>query len=340
MNEARIACISSSRNARILNLAEELGGLGACRLFPYDSYRETHPYWQTKIVKLLGRSEAAWLRYRDARLQEILQEMTAFRPSKILILNVNMTPEQLAAFRALAEVVLWFVDPVRDVLEEQRAAWGACRVFAYDRESVACLQRQGIAASYCPVGYHRAYAASSSPVQSEWDITFVGSPYRTRLQMLEPLAAAAEARGWQFRAFGPFFEARHIWKRASFRRKWPHLARHLTNGTFSSEEIADIYRRSRICLNLHGNGSTGVNPRTFEILACGAMEIIDARGDYDVLQPGVDVAVFRDVPDLVEIVAWHLSHEAERAAMAAHGHARICEARSMQRCLQQLLGGA
>ena len=57
--------------------------------------------------------------------------------------------------------------------------------------------------------------------------------------------------------------------------------RHLLNGSVPPETAADIYQRSKICLNIHGNGSTGVNPRTFEILACGAMEMVDVRGDYD-----------------------------------------------------------
>ena len=69
------------------------------------------------------------------------------------------------------------------------------------------------------------------------------------------------------------------------------------------------------------------------------MELIDERFDYDILQPGRDVAVFSDVENLIDQVEWYLRHEEERRAMAGHGWQKIHGVRSMESCLQMLLGG-
>ena len=340
MAKERIACVVTRRNAKILNLREELEQLGYdCLICYLDSYAQTHSYWKKKLVELAGRTQWEWNHYLDHLQEEILEEILAYQPRKVLFINLGLTEERLRRIGVWSKLIFWHVDPIRNLPEEKLVLVGGHPIFVYDVESQRFLQQRGISASYCPVGYNRAYRRPEHPVAQDIDISFVGSPYKTRLGILEPLAQAAEEHGWNFQVFGPFFETRYFWKRLVFRFRYPHLSRHLTNGTMTSEEVASIYHRSKICLNLHGNGSDGVNPRTFEVLASGAMEMIDKRGDYDVLQPGRDVAVFSGIDDLVRQAEWYLAHEDERKALAEHGFERVHDVRSMKRCLQTVLSG-
>lgn len=339
MEKERIACVVTRRNAEILNLQEELEQMGYdCRICYLDSYAQTHSYWKKKFVELAGKNRWEWKHYLNRLQEEIVERILAYHPQKVLFINLGLTEERLHRIAAQAKIVFWHVDPVKNLPEEKLACAGGYPIFVYDMESQRYLEERGIVATYCPVGYNRAYHRPEQLVTQDIDISFVGSPYKKRLEILEPLARAAEEHGWTFRVFGPFFETRYFWKRQAFRFRYPYLFRHLTNGTMASEEIADIYHRSKICLNLHGNGSDGVNPRTFEVLASGAMELIDERFDYDILQPGRDVAVFSDVENLIDQVEWYLRHEEERRAMAGHGWQKIHGVRSMESCLQMLLG--
>lgn len=340
MKKERIACVVTRRNAAILNLREELEQMGYdCLICYLDSYTQTHSYWKKKLVELVGRNRWEWKHYLNDLQEAILQRILAYQPQKVLFINLGLTETRLRRIGAQAQIIFWHVDPVRNLPEETLVRVGGYPILVYDVESQQYLQSRGVSATYCPVGYNRSYGRPEHPVAKDIDISFIGSPYKKRLEILEPLAQAAEEHGWNFQVFGPFFETRYFWKRLVFRIRYPHLSRHLTNGSMTSEEIAAIYHRSKICLNLHGNGSNGVNPRTFEVLASGAMELIDERGDYDVLQPGKDVAVFTGIDNLVQQVEWYLAHEKARQEMAQHGYEKIHDMRSMQRCLQTLLGG-
>ena len=337
MERERVACVVTRRNARVLNLQDEIEQLGAeCRLFHLESYTQTHSYWSKKFMEVWGKRHGKMERYFERQKEEILREILAYHPTKILFINAVLSREQLQCFEKQTRIFFWFVDPVYQLPAEETACLQHYPAFVYDIKSRDYLVRQGIFVTYCPVGYNRSYHMPAESVQKIWDLCFVGSPYKERLHVLEPLAKAAEEHGWKFRVYGPFFERRYVWKRWVFQIRYPHLFRCLTNGTLTSEEIAAIYHRSKICLNLHGNGSEGVNPRTFEVLASGTMEIIDSRGDYDILRPEKDIAIFRDGKDLIQKIAWYLEHEEERQKMAAQGHARIWEIRSMKNCLKRI----
>ena len=339
MEKERIACVVTRRNAKILNLRGELEQMGYdCLLCYLDSYTQTHSYWKKKFVELAGRSRWEWSHYLDRLQEEIVGQLLNFHPTRVLFVNTGLTEERLHRLGAQMKVIFWHVDPLR-ALPVDYLKMDEYQIFVYDMESQRYLPQQGIAASYCPVGYNRAYGKPRHPVQQDIDISFVGSPYKKRLEILEPLAQAAETHGWRFVVYGPFFETRYFWKRLVFRFRYPHLYRCLRNGTLPSEVIADIYHRSKICLNLHGNGTGGVNPRTFEVLASGAMELMDERSDYDILQKGKDVVVFSDVKNLIHQVEWYLAHDEERNALAEHGYAKVHGVRSMERCLQMLLSG-
>lgn len=100
----------------------------------------------------------------------------------------------------------------------------------------------------------------------------------------------------------------------------------------TTEDTAAIYNATRVNINLHsspnheGVNPAGdfVNPRTFEVAACGAFQLVDARAELaDLFEIGSELAVFRRAEELPELIAYYLSHDAEREAMASRARARV-----------------
>lgn len=110
------------------------------------------------------------------------------------------------------------------------------------------------------------------------------------------------------------------------------------------EESVRIYNATRVNLNLHSSvradslvsGGDFVNPRTFELAAMGAFQLVDRRGLMDELfrlddgactgqktDDQAELAVFSDWEGLERGLDYYLAHPEERAAMAARARDRV-----------------
>jgi spore maturation protein CgeB len=99
----------------------------------------------------------------------------------------------------------------------------------------------------------------------------------------------------------------------------------------SSEDCVRIFNASKVNLNLHSSiqakqlvtGGDFVNPRTFEIAACGAFQLVDRRSLMAELFREGELAVFERIEDLAPLIEHYLAHPEEREAIAQRGRARV-----------------
>ena len=100
----------------------------------------------------------------------------------------------------------------------------------------------------------------------------------------------------------------------------------------TTEETAKIYGASKINLNLHSSPhhedvnphGDFVNPRTFEIAACGAFQLVDHRAELgELFAAGDELAVFRSGREIPPLVRHYLTHEEERRNMAERARQRV-----------------
>ena len=136
-------------------------------------------------------------------------------------------------------------------------------------------------------------------------------------------------------------------RRAAFR----HLARHglkiwgtewdgdaelaplvqMQGQRISTEDAVKIFNAAVINLNLHSSvkaeelvpGGDFVNPRTFEIAASGAFQLVDTRSLMPELFAKGDLATFSSLPELEEKIAHFAAHPEERRAFAGRGRERV-----------------
>ena len=118
------------------------------------------------------------------------------------------------------------------------------------------------------------------------------------------------------------------------------------NKRIDSEEIVKIYNAGKINLNLHSSTyHTGVNPegdfvnpRTFEIPACGGFQLVDDRSELpELMNPGTEVVTFRSIDELCQKVDYYLNHENEAKSIADRGKKRILKEHTIQHRMREML---
>ena len=123
-------------------------------------------------------------------------------------------------------------------------------------------------------------------------------------------------------------------------------------GLLPNAELAEYYRGTRIALNHHRewrgdidkdegmietDAAWSINPRAFEIAACGAFQLSDGKRPELAETFGDSVATYKDGSDMQAKVDYFLAHDAERTAMALEAKWRIRNCRFVDRAEQIVL---
>lgn len=128
----------------------------------------------------------------------------------------------------------------------------------------------------------------------------------------------------------------------------------------SPEDSVRIYNATRVNLNLHSSvradkavsGGDFVNPRTFEIAAMGAFQLVDRRsllGDLFRVDEGVcagtgapdpdaELAVFSDWEGLERGLGHYLAHPEERDSLARRARARVLAEHTYEHRMAAMFG--
>lgn len=99
----------------------------------------------------------------------------------------------------------------------------------------------------------------------------------------------------------------------------------------STEDAVRIFNAAAVNLNLHSSVKASelvphgdfVNPRTFEIAACGAFQLVDSRTLMPELFGEDDLATFSSLPELEEKIVYFAGKPEERKAFADRARARV-----------------
>jgi len=103
------------------------------------------------------------------------------------------------------------------------------------------------------------------------------------------------------------------------------------------KEISRVYSRAKIVLNLPN--ADDLNFRTFEALSCGALLLTKRikNGQEMLFQEGVHYAAFGDERELFAKVDYYLSHERERAAIAATGLEEVRQRHRLEQRIPEII---
>jgi spore maturation protein CgeB len=162
------------------------------------------------------------------------------------------------------------------------------------------------------------------------DISFVGAGYFNRLESFQQLM------NYDFKIWG------NDWpKESAVYSRVQQDARRV-----EAKEIVKIFSASKINLNLHSSPThTGVdplgdfvNPRTFEIAACGAFQLVDERKYLsELFDVNFEVVTFKTTNELRSKIDYCLAHPDERAEIARQGRERVLRDHTYEHRMTELV---
>lgn len=291
-----------------------------------------------------GLKEARHRALVQSKFAEVLGLYTVSRLSEDppdLVLALAQAPLALPIVEHLARkrfvTAMWFVENYRHLTYWRQLARGYQYWFVIQRNGCLEALRQAGAqhVAYLPMAadpaVHRPMVlpAEEKP-EFEADVSFVGAGYANRRQILPRLIA----QGWTFKLWG------NEWDGAE--ELQPVLQR--GGRRIDTETCVKVFNGTRINLNLHSHTGEGldpqadfVNPRTFELAACGAFQLTDHRALLPELFTTEEIATFRDVEELPELIRTWLAEPAARAATAQQARRRVLAEHTYRHRMASLL---
>lgn len=218
--------------------------------------------------------------------------------------------------RAGLRVAVLLTESPYDMAHEVEIAKRVNLVFTNERTAVETF------AQYCPAYYYRHAidpakhdpAGEDDDTVAAHDVVFVGTGWQERIELL----SAVNWDGIDLGLYGtwPLLGSRH------------RLRRFIRGGIVPNETTAALYRRAKIGLNLHRTsvdftrgsariaGAESMNPRCYELAACGRFFITDRRAEVAEVF-GDTVPTFETPAQLETLIRHYLAHDAERERIAA-----------------------
>ncbi|MBP2673625.1 MAG: hypothetical protein H6Q84_465 [Deltaproteobacteria bacterium] len=292
------------------------------------------------ITKSAPHREILRMKYGEFASEAAMARIVPFRPDIVLVLA--QSPLQGSALSLLREqgiaTAFWFVEDFRHMPYWRDTAPKYDYFFAIQEGDFLERLRDAGArtAAFLPMaaspGIHRK--VELSPREREEfgaDVSFVGAGYYNRRRLFEGLVDL------DFRIWGNEWES------------CPALKGLVRRGgaRVDTEDIVKIFNASRININLHSSSyhegvnpdGDFVNPRTFEIAACGGFQLVDRRsGLAGFFRIGEEVACFDGLEELRGKISHYLAHPEEREAVAERGRRRALRDHTYERRMETMIG--
>ncbi|WP_072330532.1 MULTISPECIES: glycosyltransferase [unclassified Paenibacillus] len=280
------------------------------------------------------------------RMAELAAE---HRPDVMIVLNgLHVFPtdhlEQVDRVRGLGiRTVIWFADDPYFTNYTADIALRYDMVITHEQSCVPFYEQAG-----CPQVRYLPLAADTGlfrpmPVPPDYrsDICFIGMAFWNRVAFFDRLAPYLQGKR--------VFIGGGLWERMSNYRM---VRRFVRSGWIPVEESVLYYSGAKLVINLHRGPdhetdnrnalripAMSVNPRTYEISACGTLQLTDMRQDLPrYYTPGVDLDVFGSPEELIAKIDYYLKHEDIRRTIAFNGLRRTMTEHSFVSRIGQLLG--
>jgi len=270
------------------------------------------------------------------------------KPHLVLVMNgLHVFPQdhlaQIDTIRKLGiKTAIWFADDPYFTDETAAIAPHYDFVATHEQGCIDFYKSLG-----CPNVFYMPLAVNAElfrpqPVPPSYrsDVCFVGTGFWNRIRFFDRLA--------------PYLAGKKVviaggkWERMA---KFRLLQNQIIGSGVPVEESIKYYNGAKIVINLHrgwehsednrnsrGIKGLSVNPRTYEIAACGAFQLTDVRQDLPLhYAPGIDIATYNSPEELAGRIDYYLKHEDERRALAYNGLKRTLQQHSFVVRADQLL---
>ncbi len=268
--------------------------------------------------------------------QGLIEKTLRFMPDWVVVISGMFVHPDILVFlrRAGARVAILFTESPYDDEAQLKVAPIANVCWVNERSSVPAFRKVCPNTFYLPhafdpeLHYVRTGLTSTVP---QHDVVFVGTGFWERVEALR----AVDWTGIDFGLYGS-------WHVLGSRDR---LRRHLWKHVIKNSVTADLYRNAKIGLNIHRvskgfgriaprvTGAESMNPRDYELAACGTFFISDYRPEL-AEKLGNLVPMYINPCDLEGLIRQYLHNDEERLRRATQLPAAIAgetfEARAKQ----------
>lgn len=281
--------------------------------------------------------------------EALLETTLSVQPDLVLVMNgLHVFPD---SFRQSLDQVreqgfrtaIWFVDDPYFTDETPELSRHFDFVFTHELSCVPLYQSVGAReVHYMPLAVHpELFTPTMAGPAYQSDICFIGNAFRNRAALFDELAPFLA--GKRVRIIGGF------WERLA---RFKELSPFVYSGFIPAAETVKFYNGAKIVINLHRPSESGsdnrnimnlqgrsINPRTFEINACGTLQLTDIREDLTMYYtPGVDIETFGSVEELKQKISYYLANEDHRRSIAMRAVASTMSKHTYAHRLPELLG--
>ena len=198
-----------------------------------------------------------------------------YQPDLVFIMNgENLATSTIAYFHKKSKVVFWLFDSITRMWHTLDNLREADTVFCYEQSDIAILAQKNISASFLPQAVDTTLYYPIKGIVKKYDIVFAGEIWNSkkRQQLLETVVSHFSDK--RIRIVGRY----NIPTKDFFGWLFRKNRKIYTNTNASVEELNLLYNQSRVVLNIHNEQQQdGANPKVYEILASGAIEICDTN---------------------------------------------------------------
>ncbi|WP_319584812.1 glycosyltransferase [uncultured Pseudodesulfovibrio sp.] len=270
--------------------------------------------------------------------QAVLAKVETFEPDLVLAMaQAPLNPQALKRLRRDGvTTAMWFVED-HDLFTYWKSFAPLYDVFAVIQkgkffEELAAIGQEN--ALYLPLAaqpdFHRPMELG--PVERRKfgsEISFMGAGYPNRRKAFHELV------NFDFKVWGTEWEGDHVLE--------PLLQ--LKGARVTPEECVKIFNATAINLNLHSSIQADelvtfgdfVNPRTFELAACGSFQLVDKRTLMNEAFAEDELATFTSIDELIEKIEYFSSRPEERQAYADRARARVLKDHTYAQRMRSLL---
>ncbi len=260
------------------------------------------------------------------KIQEFLKRrLVEEKPEVLFAISGNvLLPETLKWVREKGiGLVLVLLDSIHRLPLTQLGLSYYDLVYIFEPTDLAFVSRLNGSVSYLPPAFNPDFYFPISEAEKSYDVTFVGTPYHQRLELLDELCRLALEKGVRVALVGKYWH-RGI-RRWKFRFNYPSIYRFvLKNGMISPPDVNILYNRSKVVLNHHIDiEGEAVNCRLFDIAGAGAFQLVDYRcGLGELFKIGEEVVTYSSLEDFTEKIKYFLAEPARRDEVARAAHRR------------------
>lgn len=294
-------------------------------------------------------------KFLEKQNQLYITTIKKIKPKFIFIINDHQTNTIFFEYCQKHNIPIYgyFTDSIRWCDYGLKNMCWYSNIYSYEPTDSKIMFRDNLYIKYLPIGFDSSIFNEDILIARKnlYDICFVGALDKRRLAILETVAKHAYQNNYKLVVYTAIQlkYIDNIWvlpktlaRRLKFHIKYKYLMKTIINKPICVTELATLYRSSKICLNIHlgtyPGMHTGANPRTFEILACRAMQLIDANHlTQTTLQSGRHLDEFLDASDLCKKIDLYLSQDELRTTIASNGLKEVNANYSVITILKQLL---